>query len=194
MRKLVPYLPAISSFLAGAGLQLSGIKIPILGYSLVALASILLLVPAWPSLRGFFSRFRLQMPITFASDSSGAESLNPDSERYTFSLLPYLLLSQLTVLDFNGLAKDDPYFEVGVVVWNLASFSVTFDGVAGRVRVNYQDCNTPATLITPGTIPGTNRVGQPNPEQRHFNIRQVITAKMAESILVSLRETKPVPN
>jgi hypothetical protein len=45
MRKLIQYIPAVATFLIGGGLQVSGIEIPWLGYSLMGLGVLLLLIP-----------------------------------------------------------------------------------------------------------------------------------------------------
>jgi hypothetical protein len=54
MRKIIPYIPSIASFLIGGGLQVSGIQIPWLGYSLIALGVILLIIPSWSLIKRIF--------------------------------------------------------------------------------------------------------------------------------------------
>lgn len=56
MRKIIQYIPAIATFLIGVGLQVSGIVIPWLGYSLMGLGVLLLLIPGWP----FIKNIRVQ--------------------------------------------------------------------------------------------------------------------------------------
>lgn len=45
MKNLVQYIPSLASFLIGGGLQISGIVVPWLGYSLIGLGLLLLLIP-----------------------------------------------------------------------------------------------------------------------------------------------------
>ena len=58
-RKISKFIPAFASFLIGVGLQVSGIKIPWLGYGLMVLGGILLIIPAWP----YLSKLKLQSPV-----------------------------------------------------------------------------------------------------------------------------------
>lgn len=51
LRGIIKFIPAIASFLIGVGLQVSGIEIPLLGYSLMILGGLLLIIPLWPIIR-----------------------------------------------------------------------------------------------------------------------------------------------
>jgi len=55
MRDIIKYLPAIGTFLVGAGMQMSGIQIPYLGYGLMGAGALLLLIPFWPRIRQLVS-------------------------------------------------------------------------------------------------------------------------------------------
>lgn len=46
-RKTIQYIPAVATFVIGGGLQVSGIEIPWLGYSLMGFGVLLLLIPVW---------------------------------------------------------------------------------------------------------------------------------------------------
>lgn len=49
---LIKSIPSISFWIIAGGLEVSGIEIPWLGYTLIGLGAILLLIPAWPYIRG----------------------------------------------------------------------------------------------------------------------------------------------
>ena len=51
LRKIIKFAPAVASLLIGVGLQVSGIQIPWLGYSLMLVGVLLLVIPAWPLIR-----------------------------------------------------------------------------------------------------------------------------------------------
>lgn len=73
----------IVAFLVAAALQLSGIVVPLLGYSLMGLAAILLLVAAWPWLR----RIRLHLSVNLGlSDRprQGEMTLRPGTDAEEF--------------------------------------------------------------------------------------------------------------
>ena len=67
MGKIVPYLPSVAGFLAAAGLQVSGIQIPLLGYALMALSLGLLIIPGWKYIR----RLRFRSPIVAGQNADG---------------------------------------------------------------------------------------------------------------------------
>jgi hypothetical protein len=50
-RKISPYIPAFAFFIIGGGLQVSGIKIPWLGYFLMGFGVLLLFIPVWLYIR-----------------------------------------------------------------------------------------------------------------------------------------------
>ncbi len=60
VKTVIKFVPTLVSILFWVGLQVSGIVIPWLGYSLMGLAVILLLIPGWPYIR----RIHFQWPIT----------------------------------------------------------------------------------------------------------------------------------
>jgi hypothetical protein len=61
MRKVIQYIPAGATFLIGGGLQVSGIVIPWLGYSLMGLGILLLLIPAWPFINNIRAKPKLKV-------------------------------------------------------------------------------------------------------------------------------------
>lgn len=71
------FLPSIGSWIIAGGLQLSGIEIPWLGYSLMAGGTMMLLFPAWPLIR----KYRLKKPITLAREQTvPSQVIQPDIE------------------------------------------------------------------------------------------------------------------
>ena len=61
MRKVIQYIPAGATFLIGGGLQVSGIVIPWLGYSLMGLGVLFLLIPAWPFINNIHAKPKLKV-------------------------------------------------------------------------------------------------------------------------------------
>jgi len=74
------FLPSIGSWIVAGGLELSGIEIPWLGYSLMAAGTMLLLFPAWPLVR----KYRLRNPIILTGGHTvPSQVIQPDIEYST---------------------------------------------------------------------------------------------------------------
>jgi hypothetical protein len=57
------YIPTVAMLIIGGGLEVSGVEIPWLGYSLMIIGGFLLIIPAWPTIK----RMRFQKPIIITS-------------------------------------------------------------------------------------------------------------------------------
>ena len=64
MAKVIQFIPAFASFVIAAGLQMSGVEVPWLGYTLIGLGVSLLTIPAWP----IIGRIRLRSPVLMVAN------------------------------------------------------------------------------------------------------------------------------
>jgi hypothetical protein len=162
-KKIAKFAPAIASFLGGCGLEMSGIEIPWLGYSLMIAAILLLAIPAWPYLK----RIHFQNPIKYSSTAkSGNLSLYEQQELEAYQKLMaydrYHLGDSLVVQNarlshysFNTVGGGQLHFTFDV--FNGSILEVNVGGnVEGELLANHNNFHDKIEKLESATIPHIN--------------------------------------
>jgi hypothetical protein len=81
-KRILQFLPSIGLFVIGGGLQLSGVEIPWLGFSLIGLGGLLLIIPLYSWLKNRKRYGVAELASDMATMSAGLAAFVAERQRY----------------------------------------------------------------------------------------------------------------